>query len=68
MKNYLGVQNMKICPHAIRVLEKNSSFRTKDPSPTAIRNATSGEKVEHATPDGAVEKEIKKSESIEEEV
>jgi len=65
---------MHICPHAIRVLEKNSSFRTKDPSsPPTLKNGNSIEKTAgQSTPrDGTTdrEKETKKrnSMSIEEE-
>ena len=38
MKNTLAVKNMKICSHAIRILEKNSSpsFKTKEP-PSPIK-------------------------------
>lgn len=68
MKNYLGVQNMKICPHAIRVLEKNSSFRTKDPSPTHLKNIKANDKTGHPLADGTLDKEIKKSDSIEDDV
>jgi hypothetical protein len=46
MKNNLGIKNMRICPHAIRVLEKNSNpgFRVKElsPKPAAPAAATAG--------------------------
>ena len=28
MKNNLGIRNMKICPHAIRVIEKDFNIRS----------------------------------------
>jgi len=62
---------MKICPHAIRVLEKSGlcySPDAKDPSaPTTQRNAKSTEKTDQPTPDATLVNEIKKTECHEEE-
>lgn len=65
MKNFLGVQNMRICPHAIRVLEKNSNFMTEEPNPSALKTMKVADKVDQPLPDGTHDKEVRKSDSLE---